>query len=67
MALKQGQHGRIVRITNKMNIMVHYDREVERYTVAPDDLERVLMLAAMSGNVFQMPSEEEDTGYSHGH
>lgn len=64
--LKQGQHGRIVRMAEKAGVTVAYYREDGRYHMTPDEFEKLLMLAAMSGNVFQMPAEEEDTGYSHG-
>lgn len=58
MALKQGQHSRIVKMAYNMEIPVHYDREVERYTVTPDQMERLLMLATMSENPFE--SETND-------
>ena len=51
MALKEGQHGRITKMAHTVNIPVNigYDREIERYTVTPDQLERLLALAVMAG------------------
>lgn len=67
--LKPGQHGRIVKMARALDIPVHvgYDRELERYTVTPDQLERLLMLAAMSKNVFELQSEPEDQDGHYGH
>jgi hypothetical protein len=70
MALKQGQHSRIVRIANSLDIPVRYDREVECYTLRPEDMERLVMLAAMADNVFELApdpvaTQDEDGIESH--
>lgn len=60
--LKEGQHGRIVKMAKAVDVPVHvtYDREIERYTVTPDQLERLLALAVMAGeNPFAAECGEE--------
>lgn len=70
MALKQGQHSRIVKMARVLDIPVHvtYDREIERYALTPDQIERLMMLAAMADNVFEFtpPVEgDEDSPENH--
>lgn len=68
MALKAGQHGRIVKMARALELPTpRLDREVERYTLTPDQLERLMMLAAMSHNVFELQAEPEDEDGRYGH
>jgi hypothetical protein len=67
MMLKRHQHGRIVKMANTLDIPVRYDREVEQYTLTPDQYERLLMLAVMADNVFEIkpPDQDEDGPENH--
>lgn len=55
----KGQHGRIRKMAFAVGIHVHvgYDREIERYTLTPDQLEKILQLAVMAG---ENPFKEQE-------
>jgi hypothetical protein len=64
--LKQGQHGRISKMAKTLDMPVHYDREVGRYTLTPEHFERLLMLANMADNVFAIDNpQDEDSPENH--